>query len=393
MYDFVKEENVRRISEWISNGKDGQVNFYPTYIQLEHTNRCNARCIMCNHFYLENKGAKDISYEMVKKIEPLLQYCKLIMLNGDGEPFLCKYIEKYISLYHKYGVMIGTNTNLCALTPKMISEVGGYIDFLNISCDGSNKELFENIRRGLKFETFIDNIKLLNKNYPNIRKNLDCVLMIQNINQVVELVRFAAEYNFDSIKFNMLGVNPCIGNEKDSLLNYPNAASFYLHTAENEAKRLNIKIIYPNIFKNKIDKKKIDIEIELIKSFDWKIVNQRLHSCRESYQQESLSGDYLNKKVQNCDLIENKIYAPELCQWAVERCYIDLFGNVSTCCYNVHNFMGNLLETESFEEIWNGKEYQLFRNNMKNGYLPTWCKYCGFYCGKIKTNFVGEKKS
>ena len=103
LFDNEKSENAKKISRYLDSMNSGMVDFYPTYIQLEHTNRCNAQCIMCNHSYIGNNGAQDVSEEVIQKIKDIFPYCQIIMLNGDGEPFLCKNIEQYLKLYRQYG--------------------------------------------------------------------------------------------------------------------------------------------------------------------------------------------------------------------------------------------------------------------------------------------------
>lgn len=391
LFDNEKSENTKKISRYLDSMYSGMVDFYPTYIQLEHTNRCNAQCIMCNHSYIGNNGAQDVSEEVIQKIKDIFPYCQIIMLNGDGEPFLCKNIEQYLILYRQYGVRVGTNTNLCGINTSLLNNIGEYIDYLNISCDGCTKEVFEGIRKGLSFDHFIENLRILNSVAPNLRKNLDCVIMIQNILQAVDLVRFAAEYGFASIKFNMLGVNPCIGNERDSLIHYPNVAASSLKLATEEAERLGIDIVIPGIFNKAVDENRLALELDEIKKYDWSTVDRRIMVSKSRFSSASLTGDYLNQLVTLDSLTNDSICAPEICQWAIERCYIDLAGNVSTCCYNVHHYMGNILEVENFDEIWNGMTYQNFRMNMKNGVLPSWCKDCGYYWSKVKTNFAGVR--
>lgn len=391
LFDNEKSENAKKISRYLDSMNSGMVDFYPTYIQLEHTNRCNAQCIMCNHSYIGNNGAQDVLEEVIQKIKDIFPYCQIIMLNGDGEPFLCKNIEQYLKLYRQYGVRVGTNTNLCGINTSLLNNICEYIDYLNISCDGCTKEVFEGIRKGLSFDHFIENLRILNSVAPNLRKNLDCVIMIQNILQAVDLVRFAAEYGFASIKFNMLGVNPCIGNEWDSLIHYPNVAASSLKLATEEAERLGVDIVIPGIFNKAVDENRLALELDEIKKYDWSTVDRRIMVSKSRFSSASLTGDYLNQLVTLDSLANDSICAPEICQWAIERCYIDLEGKVSTCCYNVHHYMGNILEVENFDEIWNGMTYQNFRMNMKNGVLPSWCKDCGYYWSKVKTNFAGVR--
>ena len=68
---------------------------------------------------------------------------------------------------------------------------------------------------------FKANLEKLNKVAPHLKKNMDCVLMRQNIGDMENLVRFAADYGFSSVRFHSLGINPIIGNEKDAPDLYP----------------------------------------------------------------------------------------------------------------------------------------------------------------------------
>lgn len=163
------------------------------------------------------------------------------------------------------------------------------------------------------------------------------------------------------------------------------------YVATEEAERLGIDIVIPGIFNKAVDENRLALELDEIKKYDWSTVDRRIMVSKSRFSSASLTGDYLNQLVTLDSLTNDSICAPEICQWAIERCYIDLAGNVSTCCYNVHHYMGNILEVENFDEIWNGMTYQNFRMNMKNGVLPSWCKDCGYYWSKVKTNFAGVR--
>ncbi len=388
-YNEIKKNNREKIKNYsIIDVGDGTVDFFPAYIQLEHTKKCNARCIMCNHFYLGNRGCEELGVDVVQALEQIFPYCENIMLNGDGEPFLCQNIESLLKIYHKYGIRIGTNTNLCAMKEsfwKMISE--GF-DFLNISCDGCTQEIFERIRRGLNFKTFVKNAERLRREAPYLKMNLDCVLMIQNIMQIPEIVDFAADMGFNAVKFNLLGTNPIIGNQGDSVLNFTDAAAYYLKLAERRAFCRNIPIVYPDILKIQNDEKRTMQQIDLISSFSWSEIETRYKNAVKNNKTSVLSSDYLFREISEDELLADSIPAPIPCQWALERCYIDLKGNVTTCCYNMHYRMGNILEKGGFEGIWNGKAYRTLRKMMAERKLPHFCFECSFYRGRIKTNFL-----
>ena len=85
--------------------------------------------------------------------------------------------------------------------------------------------------------------------------------------------------------------------------------------------------------------------------------------------QEILSQQYLGSPVKPEDLTAGMYEYGKICRWAVERCYIDLNGSLTTCCYDVSHRYGNLKE-QSFREIWNGPLYRKLRREMVKGRLP-----------------------
>lgn len=372
-YDYLKEQNVRKIEEYYKSPFAAEkVNFYPRYIQIEHSNLCNAQCIMCNHFFLANKGGKLLQYDAIKKIESILPYCETIMINGDGEPLLNTQLEEYIRLYSSYGVKIGANTNLCHITDSMWELIKDHFAFLNISCDGATKETFELIRRGLKYDTFLDNLKKLNSIAPGLKKNLDCVVMKQNIQEIPLIAKLAVDYGFSCVKFNKIGVNPCINNFNDSEEYYLKTYQEKIDEAVELTSSAGINIRFSHYDKN----------IDDICSFGGisaykREIEERLRKAQKQFSDLTLNDDYCAVMAETSDFSNDAISCNTLCKWGIERCYIDLKGNVTTCCYNTRKYMGNLNEF-SFEEIWNGKNYLEFRNIMKNKKLPSWCKACNW---------------
>jgi len=395
MYEQVKKENRNKINAYIQGQNGGRVDFFPAYIQLEQTNRCNASCIMCNHFYLGNNGASDIDEDVLSRVYDILPYCETLMLNGDGEPFLCGNIVDNIRTYAKYEVKIGTNTNFGYVPQECFELFAESFGFLNISCDGAKKETFELIRSGLSYEKFVENINKLNQIAPKLPKNLDCVVMIENIEEVSDIVRFAADNGFRSVRFNRMGVNPCIGNEADSDLEFLAHAYHRLSEAKKLADELGIiiqipgypmeivnadydgKLLVNNLSRDnasygkQFDKTTIEIG-DLVQ-----LISDRKKTAIEKYGHLSLSSDYYSEAVSMNELKSDIWESGKPCQWATERLYIDLKGNVSTCCFNIRKNMGNLHDN-TFEEIWNGEKYLALRTLMGKNCLPKWCKTCNW---------------
>lgn len=375
MFEKEKRENLKAIRQFEAappkaEDWDGSVDFFPRYLQIEHTTRCNARCIMCNHLYTANRGAGDIDVNVLYGLEEILPYAETAMLNGDGEPLLYADIDQSLALLRKYGVKVGTNTNLTVIPDGLWAYFADSFAFLNISCDGSTAELYENIRKGLSFADFVKNLKKLNQVAPQLRKNLDCVLMRQNIGDMENLVRFAAEQGFASVRFHTLGVNPIIGNQKDAPMLYGHYLADNAEKAAQTAQALGIRIQLPAVVRPAEGSAALDLQ---------RICDEepaaRVRVEKVAQYREKLSWQYLGTPVQPEDLTPATFAYGDLCRWAVARCYIDLHGNMTTCCYDVSHRYGNLKE-QSFREIWNGPLYRQLRREMVQGRLPAWCRTC-----------------
>ncbi len=367
-YSELKVSNRKKIQEYTCNSI-GKVDFFPAYIQIEQTNRCNAQCIMCNHFYMGNRGASDISEQVMCKLEPIFPYCETVMLNGDGEPFLNRNIVKNIKTLSSYGVEIGTNTNLSYIPNELFEYLNSCFKFLNISCDGATAKTYEMIRKGLFYETFIDNLKRLNKEAPNLKKNIDCVVMKQNVAELSSIVELAAEYGISCVKFQRLGINPCIENQTDAPTLYYQVLAKSLNKAIETGKKCGVEVKYPQF-------KQVENRL-LNESIFEQEIEQRYSKTKSLYGQLSLENDYFSEKVTSDDFRVDTWQAEKICQWALERCYIDLKGNVTTCCFNMKKYMGSLM-MNSFEEVWNGEEYRALRAMMSEKKLPGFCRQCNW---------------
>lgn len=95
----------------------------PTFLQLEITNYCNAKCIMCPHIYQGNAGAKHLSKDTFSRLEELLPYIEVAVLHGNGEPFMNPNFEEYLKEYRRYGIAISACTNLSIFDSQIATIV------------------------------------------------------------------------------------------------------------------------------------------------------------------------------------------------------------------------------------------------------------------------------
>lgn len=202
-------------------------------------------------------------------------------------------------------------------------------------------------------------------------KNFDCVVSKQNVQELPDIVKLAAEYGVRSVRFRRLGVNPCIGNETDQVEYYHSILMDSLTAAQCIGKSLGVEVSYPNYkaaSQQFILPSREEMTDELIK---------RKKKSVNAMKNASLEDDYCSEAVTTRDWNKNIWFSGKRCKWAVERCYIDIRGNVTTCCFNMKKHMGSL-KNLSFDEIWNGVEYAEFRKLMAKHLLPDFCKNCNW---------------
>lgn len=98
---------------------------------------------------------------------------------------------------------------------------------LTVSVDGLDKEVYEKIRYGSKFDILIKNLEKLNE-IRNRKKSklvlkMHTVVMRSNYKQITDFIEFAKRYNFDAVYMmpiyggQDIPENIFINNEKDIL--------------------------------------------------------------------------------------------------------------------------------------------------------------------------------
>lgn len=167
-----QEYLVRRISP--QESYQDLLNF-PRYLEIETVNACNARCPMCtisdwkrNALPMKDELFKKIASEVIEHADEI----KRVTLYRDGEPLIDKKIANRIAVLKEGGVKsISISTNVSLLTESKSKELlQSGLDIIIMSIDSLQKDIYESIRVGLKFEEVIKNamrfIKLREKIRP-----------------------------------------------------------------------------------------------------------------------------------------------------------------------------------------------------------------------------------
>jgi sulfatase maturation enzyme AslB (radical SAM superfamily) len=154
------------------------VGAFPSLVQIETTNGCNAACIICPHKTMRRAIRTMEDQLFLKVIDECAKYkCGNVHLHNFGEPLVDKKIVERIALAkHKGLPRVKIFTNGALLTEKMAEDIiQAGLDEIKISFDGAYKEEYEAIRYPLKFAKIVNNIKRL----VAIRDKLNASLKIE----------------------------------------------------------------------------------------------------------------------------------------------------------------------------------------------------------------------
>lgn len=170
-YEKPSEKYIEYRRKWSENPKKFILEDFPLHVDIESTNACNLRCVMCpRNFMTEKIGFIDFS--LYKKIvdEGCEQKLPSIKLNYRGEPLMHPRIVDLVKYAKDKGIMeVQFNTNGLLLTEeKADALINAGLDRIIFSFDGATKETYEKIRTGSNYETVINNIK----KFVELRNNL-----------------------------------------------------------------------------------------------------------------------------------------------------------------------------------------------------------------------------
>lgn len=350
---------------------------FPDYLQIETTSFCNAKCIMCSHYFSNNKGADYLRNDTLKHMRDAVALSRTISLNGMGEPFISPLVTNQIEQYAHYGNRIVTNTNLSVLSDKLISQINSCFDWLEVSVDGASEETYERIRKNLKFNTVLRNLDRLKNECPNVRKHIATVVMRQNVKEMPQMVELAYWSGAKIITFMTLNANIIIQNAQDEMCRYPKVLEYYSAKALEVGENLGIDVIVPNmhLINRGITFAEIREELdqmEIQPMFKSDEDEQRMLKIASVVDQYLESHDEIQR-----DTTASSVTCSGICDWILKQSYIDLKGNVAMCCRNQSFHTGNVNEAGSFASVWNSSFYKKLREIFYAGYVPESCLKCG----------------
>ncbi|WIW71090.1 radical SAM protein [Anaerosinus gibii] len=222
VYKVLQLINFVLRSKWFP--KSFKKNRYPEILQFPITNRCNAKCVMCNVHQLSSK--KEMNLEEFKKVinDDVFKDIRTVGING-GEPFLkpdlIMFIEEILKMEKIESLNIISNGFLTNFILTQIEAI--YLKckeknvhfHISISLDGYG-QIHDKVRGvNQSFEKTLMTIQEIAKNSTKYCDTYDigCTIVKQNVDYLVELDSFAARKGF-KIKYRLGIENNRLNNQE-----------------------------------------------------------------------------------------------------------------------------------------------------------------------------------
>ena len=182
--------------------------FFPFWLQIETTTRCNLRCKTCMR---SGQKGEDMSFELFKSIIDQFNHRRFprrkIDLTGVGEPLLNPKLIPMIEYAKEHGLEVSFTSNFTTMNQATATDlIKAKPDCLYISVDAGSREIFEKMRSGADFETVADNVRLFVKarkdqNADTPRLLFRSTISEDNAGEATALIRLAEILGVDGIVF------------------------------------------------------------------------------------------------------------------------------------------------------------------------------------------------
>jgi MoaA/NifB/PqqE/SkfB family radical SAM enzyme len=179
--------------------------------QVESAIACNLKCVMCPWRGMakgaENRGI--MTQAVWEAIRPYLDRVQSVDFTGGGEPLLQPKLVEWITDAKNAGCETGFLSNGLLLTEEKLKKIlDAGVDWICISMDGADAEMYNKIRVGSDFDRVCKNVaniaRLRAGKIPKTMINF--VLMDMNIHQMEAIVQLAARLGVDQVNFKQCDV-------------------------------------------------------------------------------------------------------------------------------------------------------------------------------------------
>ncbi|MFH2001488.1 MAG: radical SAM protein [Planctomycetota bacterium] len=332
---------------------------------LEISAPCNLRCLTCSRInderFKDLSSTGDMKPEIMEKIDPLFEESLTVHSVGFGEPFINRHAMDYIRAIKKHDTFLNVMTDGTLLNGKEDDLIASKLNRLTVSMDGGTREVLDYFRRGARWDDVFKSLKYLNEKKKKKKSglpsvNIEFMVMNGNISTFPKLVELAAvEWGVHGITAEALPQTVCEECSdfymEQNLYNRPyEEVDALFNEAKAMAERYGLLLTGPYY----------DGKRKML----WQ--NARVKAMGHI---DELGKTFLQASSQ-------KTCFTPICTVPWTTTYVAFDGTVRPCCFSESAAVLGDLRKESFEEIWNGEEYQQLRQDILNDTLPESCKPC-----------------
>lgn len=327
----------------------------PSSVQIEPVGQCNLRCEMCPIQFRRdgppNGPPAFMAWETFVSLLDGFPELKRLHLQGLGEPMMHPRFFDMVRYGAERGIEVTTNSNLTLLNATRAQRlIESGLRTLYFSIDGATAETYERIRKRAHFERVTANLQGMLEARRRLasatpRLQIVMVIMRQNLHELPDIVRMAHGWSADGVFVQHLSHDfgePTLPEEYRPMRDYIAAQSLahedpgriekYFGEARQVAESLGITLRLPR-------------------------------TTPKRYPDGTTGRDR--------------------CDWPWTGAYISYEGYMMPCCMvatpDRMNF-GKVTE-HTLLSVWNGPEYNAFRDRLDSDTPPDICRSCSLYWG------------
>lgn len=328
---------------------------YPSHFTFELTMKCNLRCKMCFYDFVreaeENKDKQELTTEQIRNIvNQVAPYMRSVALVG-AEVTLRKDFLDILRMLDARNVQIFMTTNGTLFTDeyfRVFKELK-HIPQVGISLDGP-QEAHNLIRGKGRFQKSVGTIRRLSAEL-HVPVTVVTVVMKETLPYLEEMVQLASDIGARTISFEY---ERC-------------------HTHGDLETSQSLMKDFPMNFSVIADAAKVPgFTLDTLKT---SLSRARKAAYRYGIQLKNIPSTLENEADRFYDRDNFLNHGDNFCV-RLRSARIDPYGNMIHC-FNIKTSFGNLLE-KSFEEIWNGEPYRIFRKRLVEANLIPICKSCAY---------------
>jgi radical SAM protein with 4Fe4S-binding SPASM domain len=339
----------------------------PLKIEMDITNQCNIRCVMCpfSDPAIGGRRRKDLSKEtFVRWADEMFSWAAAVGLLFGTEPTLNPNLLSFVRVAKEFRVpKVYFSTNAMKLTSALagaLIEAG--LDELNVSFDAGTKVTFERIRRGAKWNTVVTNLKSLRDQkaahkLSRPRLHMSFVMMRSNIQELPQFVELAAELDAVVLYFTHLVPYNTLGTITESLGTNSDEWEQYVDKARSLARQYGMHVVLPRT-------RQVGIIVTLPHTSNQGQPLNHLADIDQAREAHGLPQRFATDEANSC------------CPFPWHFIAIEPDGSVSPCgWWHSGPPMGNLYK-QRFEEIWAGEPMRSLRSQLISRHLGANCSRC-----------------